>query len=82
MNNLSKEDFNDIPVYYCRKCLSLKIRTLEQINIADQDYCEECGSTDVSSTHIGMWEDAYQYKYGYKFLDLNKNGREKEQKRK
>lgn len=58
-------DYNEIPVFYCKDCLSLKI-----INISQEDcYCEECGSTNIEQTTIKNWEELYQKQFGYKFLD-------------
>ena len=52
---LTKEDYNDIPVFYCRKCLSLCI--LEDSEYGD--YCQECGSTDIGQIQIEEWEKLY-----------------------
>lgn len=44
------DSYNDVPVYYCKSCKSLKIR------IADSfDYCDDCGSTEIGSCHINEW---------------------------
>lgn len=70
MSNLStdkKESYNDIPVYYCKKCLSLKIRQIS--SMGDLDYCEECGSTCIENTNIDNWETIYKNKYGHKYLE-------------
>lgn len=69
--NDSNEDYNSIPVAYCKNCLSLKIVILED-NI---DYCDECGSTNIDSTDIESWEEIYKKKYG-KPLIIKKNGKE------
>ena len=42
MDKLSKEDYNNEPVYYCTECMSLRIR-----NIDGTDYCDKCGSTNI-----------------------------------
>lgn len=70
MDNLSntreeypKEDYNAIPVVYCKNCLSLKIMVLND-NI---DYCDECGCTDTASTDIESWREMYKKKYGKPF---------------
>lgn len=68
--NDSNEDYNSIPVAYCKNCLSLKIVILED-NI---DYCDECGSTNIDSTDIESWKEIYKKKYG-KPLIIKKNGR-------
>lgn len=43
MDKLSKEDYNNEPVYYCSECLSLKIRDID-----GTDYCDKCGSTNIN----------------------------------
>lgn len=62
MSQLSKKEYNDIPVYYCQHCLSLNIRNID--GNEDYNYCEECGSTDIESSHIEEWEILYKNKYG------------------
>lgn len=63
--------YNEEPVFYCTRCLSLKIRSID-----GEDYCDECGSPDIDNTDIFNWEDLYQKMYGNKFINNNKNGRE------
>lgn len=63
----SKEGYNSIPVYYCKKCLSLKIKTVP--GMEGLDYCEECGATNVESTDIETWRQQYRDKYGLDYLD-------------
>ena len=50
---LTKEDYNRLPVYYCKHCGSLKIMTVPQ-GIAE-DYCDDCGSTDIGKANIEIW---------------------------
>lgn len=50
------ENYNDEPVYYCAKCLSLRILTDETTG----DYCPDCGSTDIQQAHITVWEKLYK----------------------
>lgn len=59
----SCEDYNSIPVIYCKNCLSLKIMILDD----SIDYCDECGCTDTNSTDIASWEEMYKNKYGKPF---------------
>lgn len=56
--------YNEQPVYYCRQCLSLRIMGLPNMN-----YCDSCGSTDVDSCNISMWENMYESKHGIKYLN-------------
>lgn len=60
-------DYNDIPVYYCKQCLSLKIKTVP--HIMDMDYCDDCNSTNIDKTSIFEWEKMFEDRYGYKFLN-------------
>lgn len=64
---------DDDRVYYCRKCLSLAV-----LQFQCQDYCKECGSTDIGEIPIGEWEELYNRKYNKNFINHNKpkeNGR-------
>lgn len=66
MNN-SKQEYNEEPVFYCRNCLSLKIKTV-QVD-SNLDYCDECGSTDIAQTNIEEWRNTYKTRYGTDFLN-------------
>lgn len=61
--DLSNEDYNSIPVVYCKNCLSLKILILND-NI---DYCDNCGCTETCTTDITSWEELYKNRYGESF---------------
>lgn len=63
----TQEQYNDIPVFYCKHCLSIKIKTV--LEDSDLDYCDECGSTDIEQAHIGDWEKLYKERYGFNYLD-------------
>lgn len=58
-------DYNAEPVVYCKHCLSLAIRILNE----NTDYCDICGSTDTDSTDITSWEMMYEEKKGTKLLN-------------
>ena len=45
---LTKEEYNKIPVYYCKHCGSLAIMTMPE---NPDDYCDKCGSTDIGIEH-------------------------------
>ncbi len=66
---MTKEEYNQEPVYYCTRCLSLAQKTF-----LGQCYCENCGSTESSSTTIEDWENKYKDRYNHKYLE--ENGRE------
>lgn len=61
--------YNEDPVFYCKNCLSLKIR---DAGLPDLLFCDDCSSADIQSTSIEDWEKLYKDKYGFKFLDKNK----------
>lgn len=64
----SNIDYNAIPVFYCKHCLSLNIKTVdESIDTEYLDFCAECGSTEIGQTDIHTWEKMYEQKYGKKF---------------
>ena len=46
MGEVSKiDEYNSIPVLYCKRCLSIKVMNISIIE--DLDYCDDCGSTDI-----------------------------------
>ena len=53
----SHNDYNDEPVFYCKHCLSLKIR---DAGLPDLLYCDDCGSSDILSSNIEDWEELYK----------------------
>lgn len=60
--------YNDIPVTYCKSCLSLLV-----INYEDEDnkrgcYCSECSSSDLQECHIDEWEKIFEEQNGYNYL--------------
>lgn len=55
-DKMSKEDYNNEPVYYCKRCHSLNISVLGD----DLDCCDDCGSTDIDSCHIEEWIKKYK----------------------
>lgn len=68
MENLQEEiNYNDEPVFYCKHCLSLRI--LNESQLPDLEYCDDCGSTNIETTDISTWEEMYEKRYGFKFLD-------------
>ena len=74
MNNLftkieqsPKEDYNKIPVHYCKECLSLAVMRVARMD--DACYCDTCGSTDIEQTSIEEWEELYKKRYGFRYLD-------------
>lgn len=60
-------EYNQEPVYYCTKCLSLKIMGVSDCD--DYDYCDDCGNTNIAQCNIEEWEKMYEKKYGIKLLN-------------
>ena len=71
MSNLNTENqpngYNEVPVLYCKHCLSLNIRNIPRME--DSDYCDDCGSTDIGECSIEEWETLYENRYGHKYLE-------------
>lgn len=61
LNNLHSE-YDEEPVYYCKRCLSLAVKSIGQY-----DYCDDCSCTDIGTTDIFTWEKMYKDKYGKEF---------------
>ena len=67
MSKPAKEEYNDIPVLYCGRCLSLRVMNDEVMG----DYCPDCGSTDIREAHIEEWEKLVKEKNQDKSLPKN-----------
>ena len=59
-NQLTKEDYNNIPVFYCKHCLSLNIR---DAGFEELVYCDHCSCIDIGEAHISEWEEMYKKKF-------------------
>lgn len=64
---MTKEEYNKEKVYYCQRCLSLRV--VDVPSMEDSDYCEECGSTNIEQCSIEEWEKMYVDKYKHSFLN-------------
>ena len=61
-----EKSYDDEPVWYCKRCLSLKIKKMP--HVIGQDYCSDCGATDLASADIEEWKELYKKKYGQDFV--------------
>lgn len=61
------KNYNKEPVFYCRHCLSLKIKSVP--SMSELDYCDDCGTTDIGKTDIESWRTLYKNRYGIDYLD-------------
>lgn len=60
MRQKNNDKYDEIPVFYCNRCLSLKIMQDDVLG----DYCPDCGSLDVREASIFDWKRLYVEKYG------------------
>lgn len=64
-----RTDYDEVPVLYCRHCLSLRVKSMDEEHDEDfLEYCDECGSTDIDETDIHTWGKMYEQKYKRNFL--------------
>ena len=65
IQEIKHQQYNSEPVYYCSQCLSLRV-----IKIDDEAFCDECGSMDILTDNIEVWEKAYLEKYKEEYLSI------------
>lgn len=63
---MSKKEYDEEPVYYCKRCLSLNIKQMPFME--NKDYCESCGAVEVGIASFEEWEEMYREKYGHSYL--------------
>lgn len=68
MRKTRREEYDEEPVVYCSRCYSLKIRHDDDI---DEDFCGECGCSDITSSTIDKWEELYSKRYGKKYVEID-----------
>lgn len=64
---MDKSEYNNIPIYYCKRCLSLRIKDVPYLK--DSEYCDECSSLDIGEGTIEEWSKLYEERYGYTYID-------------
>ena len=66
-----KQDYNNVPVSYCKTCLSLAVVEVSLSSNEDTKvcYCNSCSNVETEEAHIDEWEEKYESRYGKKFLD-------------
>lgn len=62
-----KEEYESIPVFYCKQCHSLRIMRVAESD--EMTYCDDCGSTSIGQTSMQEWEADYREKHGFNYLD-------------
>lgn len=69
----SRSEYDDQPIYYCRRCLSLDIKQIgEGEGEGGIDYCDDCGCTDIGEMNIYEWEEVYRKRYGKYYINYGK----------
>ena len=63
---MAKINYDEEPVYYCKRCLSLNIQEMPMI--AGGLYCGECGASETAQTQIEEWDRMYKERYGREFI--------------
>jgi predicted RNA-binding Zn-ribbon protein involved in translation (DUF1610 family) len=63
-SGISKESYNNEPVFYCKSCLSLLVSAEEGTG----SYCKDCGCASIGRTNIDLWTESYRRKYGKDYL--------------
>lgn len=64
---MDKDKYNDIPVHYCKSCLSLRV--FNDTGLEGLDYCDSCGSTNIDQTSIDTWNQLYKIRYGIEYIN-------------
>lgn len=59
----TREDTDN--VFYCKECLSLRIME----GSGGLSYCDKCGGVDIGEIGFDEWDEAYEVRYGRRFLD-------------
>jgi hypothetical protein len=80
-----KENYNNVPVTYCKTCLSLHVKDVTFPRSDDDEeepkpeaivgYCVPCGNTELESVQITEWEELYAEKYDEPFIKQRVNER-------
>ena len=72
---MDKQSYEEEPVYYCKRCLSLNVRQMPMI--VEQNYCGDCGTVDIGEASFEEWEEMYIEKYGHPYIDIKEEKKEK-----
>lgn len=70
MKMTRRNEYDDEPVLYCKRCLSLKIKSTD--GDENNDYCADCGSTIIHKAPLEAWDMLYQRMYHKPFLSNEK----------
>jgi hypothetical protein len=66
---MTKEEYNQIPVHYCKNCLSLAIIKSDDNSHV---FCKDCGGTEMSVTSIDTWEFLFEQEFGKLFVNYGR----------
>lgn len=52
-DSYTKEEINSIPIFWCKDCLSLRIRRVN--TTTNISFCDECSSTEIVMGSLSEW---------------------------
>lgn len=61
-----KAEYNSEPVFYCKRCLSLRIMTVPRSNDL---FCDKCNSNQIEEDTIENWEKLYKERNHHSYLE-------------
>lgn len=70
---MEEKGYNEEPVYYCKRCLSLNIRQIPSMK--SMDYCDDCGAVNIGTASIEEWSALYKERYKCDFISKEKKRR-------
>ena len=63
--NKKKEQYNNTPLCFCRKCLSISIYSEDSL-----EFCLDCGGTDLAESGIDNWKRLFYEEYGNDYMNI------------
>lgn len=54
--------YNDVPVKWCKHCLSLKVEEITKEG-KSIDHCGNCGTDHIVTGHIQEWKELHKNRY-------------------
>lgn len=65
LNN--KAEYENEPVYYCKDCLSLKIKFIAGLD--NSEYCCDCNSTNIVKGTFKEWDELYRERFHHSYIE-------------
>lgn len=61
-----RQEYNNEPVFYCTRCLSLRIMSVPK---SEDCFCDKCNSNQIGQTSIEHWGELYKERNHHSFLE-------------